>query len=62
MSEEASNYLVSRSDKGFLKYLGSFLKETRISKGKTQDNLAKESGLNRTTLIQMERGNGGNLL
>jgi len=62
MSEEVSKYFVAKSDKGILKSLGNFIKETRLSQGKTQDNLAKESGLNRTTLIQMERGNGGNLL
>lgn len=55
------NYF-SYSDRGLLKLLGDFVKTTRLMQGKTQENLATAAGINRTTLVSLEKGEGANLL
>ncbi|WP_366942860.1 helix-turn-helix transcriptional regulator [uncultured Thomasclavelia sp.] len=37
------------------------LKELRLKKGLTQDELSRESGVNRTTIIQLENGENVNV-
>ena len=45
-----------------LRFIGGFVKATRLVQAKTQNTLAEEAGINRTTLIQMEKGDGCTLL
>ncbi len=52
----------ANSDKAILDLIGGWLKETRLRKNKTQQELADASGINRSTLIQMESGGGGGLI
>ena len=52
----------SKSDLYFIDIIGEFVKSTRISQNKTQQELADAAGLNRTTLSQLERGKSVTLL
>lgn len=62
MSEELNFTIATYSDRSILSYLGQYVKQTRLAAGKTQNFLAKEAGVNRTTLISLEQGEGANLL
>lgn len=44
------------SDDGIARRIGAFIKYYRIQKNKTQETLAKEAGISRSTLSLLERG------
>lgn len=44
------------SDDGIARQIGEFVKYYRIQQNKTQDVLAKEAGISRSTLSLLERG------
>ncbi|WP_255154957.1 helix-turn-helix transcriptional regulator [Ferruginibacter sp. HRS2-29] len=50
------------SDRSLLVTIGIFLKATRLQQNKTQAQVAVAAGVNRSTVVQLEQGNGGNLL
>ncbi|HVB03006.1 MAG TPA: helix-turn-helix transcriptional regulator [Chitinophagaceae bacterium] len=50
------------SDKALLEMIGQFIKETRLQRNKTQQELAATSGIARSTLVQTEKGGGSTLL
>ena len=50
------------TDKAILEKMGAFIKHQRLKLNKTQAQLAEESGINRSTLIELEAGGGANLL
>ena len=50
------------SDRAILEEIGSFIKNTRLEMNKTQEQLAKEAGISRFTLGNLENGNGSNLI
>jgi transcriptional regulator with XRE-family HTH domain len=52
----------SMSDKGVLNLIGQFIQETRLQQNKTQQQVADSAGMNRSTVGQIEKGNGGTLL
>ncbi len=52
----------SMSDKGVLNLIGQFIQETRLQQNKTQQQVADSAGINRSTVGQIEKGNGGTLL
>lgn len=52
----------SMSDKGILNLIGQFIQETRLQQNKTQQQVADSAGINRSTVGQIEKGNGGTLL
>lgn len=54
--------VLSMSDKTLLSIIGDFIKANRLKQNKTQQEIATAAGLNRTTLVQMEAGGGGNML
>lgn len=56
------NNWYSQSNLSLLETLGHFIRNKRIEQNKTQDEIALESGLNRSTIIQLEKGKGGTLL
>ncbi|MCC6817962.1 MAG: helix-turn-helix domain-containing protein [Bacteroidia bacterium] len=56
------NAWYGRSDKGFLEMIGHFIRKTRINLNKTQQEIADNTGLNRSTIIQIEKGKGGTLI
>lgn len=60
---EISNInITAMSDKALLDMIGDFIKDNRIRQNKTQQDLAAAAGINRTTLVQIERGGGGKML
>lgn len=50
------------TDAALLEKLGGYLKETRLQRNKTQQEVADAAGINRSTVIQMENGGGGTLI
>jgi transcriptional regulator with XRE-family HTH domain len=50
------------SNSEILKNIGNSLKQTRLKKNITQDELSKISGLDRTTISQLENGRAATLL
>ena len=51
----------SMSDIALTKQIGAFIKDHRIESNKTQDTLAEEAGISRSTLSLLERGETVNL-
>jgi len=49
------------SDKALLAVIGQFIKDSRLNKNKTQQQLAMASDISRSTLVKLEKGEGGNL-
>lgn len=49
------------SDDAIMAEIGRFVKETRLAQNKTQQQVAEEAGINRSTLILLEQGSGGTL-
>lgn len=50
------------SDLAILQMIGEFIKKKRIDTNKTQDTLATEAGISRSTLSLLERGEKVNLI
>jgi transcriptional regulator with XRE-family HTH domain len=62
MMEESNIIWYSMSDKALLVSIGQFIQDTRLQQNKTQQQIADAAGINRSTLSQVEKGNGGTLL
>ena len=62
MTEYSNTNWQPMSDRAIVESLGLFIKHHRLEQNKTQEELAVASGINRSTLIQVESGNAGNLL
>jgi transcriptional regulator with XRE-family HTH domain len=60
--EKTSIDWYSMSDKGILILIGQFIQESRLQQNKTQQQVADFAGINRSTVGQIEKGNGGTLL
>ena len=52
----------AKSDGYYLERIGEFVKSTRVAQQKTQQELADAAGINRGTLVQLEKGQPVNLL
>lgn len=52
----------SKSDRYYIEQIGTFVRSSRLLQNKTQQQLADEAGINRTTLVQLEKGKSVNLL
>lgn len=50
------------SDVAILKELGIHLKKKRIEKNLSQEDVAKQSGVSRRSIVSIENGKGGRLL
>lgn len=50
------------SDPAILKALGGYVQKIRLEQNKTQQEIAKAAGINRSTLVHMEKIGGGTLL
>ncbi|MCC5915675.1 MAG: helix-turn-helix transcriptional regulator [Balneolaceae bacterium] len=44
------------SDKALIEEIGAFVKHRRLRQNKTQDSVAEEAGISRSTLSLLERG------
>jgi len=62
MSENNNILLYSSSDNAFVSILGAFIRYHRLGQNKTQNQLASDAGVNRSTLIEFEKGKRANLI
>lgn len=46
------------TDESLSKMIGEYVKQQRVAQNKTQDDLAKSSGISRSTLSLLEKGEG----
>lgn len=60
--EKAIKQWYAMSDPAILEVLGSFIQQTRLQQNKTQQQVATAAGVNRSTIVQIEKGGGGTLL
>lgn len=60
MNIDNSN-LYAMNNTGIIRMIGDFIRQTRINKNMTQEDLAKKAGVNRSTIHYMERGEKGNI-
>jgi len=60
--EKAVKNWHAMSDPAILEVLGNFIQQTRLQQNKTQQQVAKAAGLNRSTIVQVENSGGGTLL
>ncbi len=56
MNEKSYTDWNSMSDKALIEHIGSFIKHHRLAQNKTQDELATDAGISRSTLSLLERG------
>jgi transcriptional regulator with XRE-family HTH domain len=56
MSDKPFVNYYSMSDRSLAAYIGRFIKHHRLNQNKTQDGLAAEAGISRSTLSLLERG------
>lgn len=56
MLEKNNMDWVSMSDKVIINIIGAYIKSQRLEQNKTQAQVAKEAGINRWTLSQIENG------
>jgi transcriptional regulator with XRE-family HTH domain len=62
MMEKSNNIWYALSNLAILEKLGEFIQQTRLLENKTQQEIALAAGINRSTLVQLEKGGGGTLL
>ena len=62
MVEKTNIKWLELTDNAILQQLGAFIKETRLSQNKTQQELATAAGVNRSTIVQLENGNSATLI
>jgi transcriptional regulator with XRE-family HTH domain len=48
-------------DSAILQHFGTFIRETRLSQNKTQEDVATAAGIKRMTLVRIEKGSGGTM-
>ena len=56
MIEKADTEWVAMSDKAIIGAIGAYIRHQRLEQNKTQVQVAKEAGINRWTLSQIENG------
>lgn len=59
--EKSINYWHAMSDLALLQVIGGFIQQTRLEQNRTQQEVATAAGINRSTLVQVEKGEGGTL-
>ena len=62
MSDLTNKKWEGMPDQAFLKLLGDFVKHNRLLQNKTQEQLAEEAAINRTTLVDFEQGKNSNTI
>ena len=56
MMNKVKNNWVAMSDDAIIKSLGEYIKHHRVEQNRTQEDIAKDAGINRTTLSYLENG------
>lgn len=60
MTEKVNIY--NLSDTAIVELMGTFIRHHRLEQNKTQSQLAWEAGINRSTLVEFEKGKTSNLM
>ena len=60
--EKERKYWHAMSDSRILELLGSFIQQNRLEQNKTQQQVATAAGMNRSTMVHIEKGDGGTML
>lgn len=56
MMDKFNNDWLAMTDDAIIKSIGAFIKHQRIEQNRTQQNVADDAGINRTTLSFLENG------
>lgn len=56
MNDYSDNIWHSMSDKALMETIGTFVKQHRLNQSRTQDEVATEAGISRSTLSLLEKG------
>ena len=62
MNESSYKIWASMSDKALIEQIGAFIKQHRLRQNRTQNEVAEEAGISRSTLSLLERGETVTLL
>lgn len=62
MTDKTNTNWKAMSDKSILETIGAFIKHHRLEQNRSQSQLAKEAGINRSTLIDFEQGKNSNII
>lgn len=61
MIDKSIKITYEMSDSAILEVLGSFIRETRLRQNKTQQELAALAGIERMTLVRIEKGDSASM-
>ena len=62
MMEKSIKYWHAMSDPALLEMLGKYIQQVRLQQNKTQQQVATAAGLNRATVVQIEKGAVGTMI
>jgi len=62
MTDNTNISMNSMSDNAIVETISNFIKHHRLEQNKTQSQLATEAGINRSTLVEFEKGNRANMI
>ena len=62
MMDKNNNNWLAKSDNVIVEKLSAFVKHHRLEQNKTQSQLAEEAGINRSTLVEFEKGKRANMI
>lgn len=60
--EKSNKEWYAMSDSALLQWVGKFVHKIRLQKNITQQQLASQAGVNRSTIVQLEKDGSGTLL
>ena len=59
--QKHNNNWYAMSDAALLELIGQYIKDSRLKQNKTQQQIAESAGVNRSTIVLLEKGSGGTL-
>jgi transcriptional regulator with XRE-family HTH domain len=62
MMDNTNMSMNSMSDNAIVETISNFIKHHRLEQNKTQSQLATEAGINRSTLVEFEKGKRANMI
>ena len=61
MMQKDNKEWYAMNDAALLELIGNYVKESRLKQNKTQQEIAESAGVNRSTIVLLEKGSGGTL-
>lgn len=62
MTDNNNMHINAMSDDAIVETISAFIKHYRLEQNKTQSQLAAEAGINRSTLVEFEKGQRANMI